>query len=80
MKDKPLHTVDHITKRLGVTRSTVYRLARTGVLPGFKVGNQWRFSEELLEEWVREKSNCQRVDEEPRQDKNDSNSGNEAAA
>jgi excisionase family DNA binding protein len=45
-------TVQEVAKRFGINATTVYRLAQRGKLPGFKVGNQWRFSERRLEEWV----------------------------
>jgi len=43
-----------------VNVTTVYRLAKQGKLPAFKVGNQWRFSEVRLEEWI---ANRERVGE-----------------
>ena len=45
-------TVEDVAKRFGVNVTTVYRLAKRGKLPAFKVGNQWRFSESRLIEWV----------------------------
>ena len=45
-------TVKQVAKRFGVNVTTVYRLAQRGKLPGFKVGDQWRFSERRLDEWV----------------------------
>ena len=52
MTAKPYLNVGEVAKRFGVNVTTVYRLAQRGKLPGFKVGNQWRFSEHRLEEWV----------------------------
>ena len=49
---QPYLTVEEVAKRFGVNPTTVYRLAQRGQLPGFKVGNQWRFREARLEEWV----------------------------
>jgi len=45
-------TVDDVAKRFGVNATTVYRLVQRGKLPAFKVGNQWRFRESRLEEWI----------------------------
>ena len=45
-------TIGDVAKRFGVNTTTVYRLVKRGRLPAFKVGNQWRFSETRLEEWV----------------------------
>ena len=50
--DKSFLTVEEVARRFGVNVTTVYRLVKRGKLPAFKVGNQWRFSEVRLEEWV----------------------------
>ena len=50
--NKPFLTVEEVAERFGVNVTTVYRLVKRGKLPAFKVGNQWRFSETRLEEWV----------------------------
>ena len=39
-------------KYLGLHLVTVYRLIKKGELPCFRVGGQWRFKKELLEEWI----------------------------
>ncbi len=52
MAEKPYLSVEEVARRFGVNPTTVYRLAQRGVLPGFKVGFQWRFSQEMLESWV----------------------------
>ena len=31
---------------------TVYRLVKKGKLPGFKIGGQWRFKKDFLDEWI----------------------------
>ena len=46
--EKTFLTVDDVARRFGIDSSTVYRLTQQGLLPGFKVGGQWRFSEEML--------------------------------
>ena len=52
MSTKTFLSIEDVAKRFGVNATTVYRLAQRGYLPGFKLGNQWRFSEEMLEAWV----------------------------
>ena len=52
MADEQLLTVDDVAQRLQVNPTTVYRLVRQGRLPGFKVGDQWRFSQEMLDGWM----------------------------
>ena len=53
--EKTFLSVDDVARRFGIDSSTVYRLTQQGVLPGFKVGGQWRFSEEMLNGWVTER-------------------------
>lgn len=45
-----LLTADEVSTRLGIDRSTVYRMAMDGRLRAAKVGSQWRFPPEALEE------------------------------
>ncbi|MGH7362295.1 MAG: helix-turn-helix domain-containing protein [Candidatus Methylomirabilales bacterium] len=45
-------TLQEVATYLRLHRSTVYRLAREGVIPGFKVGNQWRFAKERVDQWM----------------------------
>jgi excisionase family DNA binding protein len=52
MKEKEYLSIGEIAARLGVNSTTVYRLAQKGRLPGFKVGSQWRFSEDQLDLWI----------------------------
>lgn len=52
MSEKSYLTIEDVAKRFGVNVTTVYRLVQHGKLPAFKIGNQWRFSETRLEEWV----------------------------
>ena len=59
-------SVEDVARRFGITASTVYRLAQRGVLPGFKVGVQWRFSPEMLESWVADQVTLERLRAEDR--------------
>jgi excisionase family DNA binding protein len=45
-------TVTDLARYLKVHPSTVYRLLRTGQLPAFKVGSDWRFNVEEINRWV----------------------------
>ena len=53
--EKPYLSIQEVAKRFRVNATTVYRLVKRGRLPAFKVGNQWRFSEERLREWIADK-------------------------
>ncbi len=52
MTDTPNLAIMEAARWLGVSLRTVYRLVQQGKLPGFKVGRQWRFSQEALERWA----------------------------
>jgi excisionase family DNA binding protein len=49
-------TAQEIADYLQVHPATVYKLARKGELPGFKVGSDWRFRLEQIDRWFRERS------------------------
>jgi excisionase family DNA binding protein len=52
LSDKaPVLTVRDLSTYLRVHPSTVYRLLRTGQLPAFKVGSDWRFNIEEIDRW-----------------------------
>jgi excisionase family DNA binding protein len=44
-------TVNELAQYLRVHRSTIYRLLKKGQLPGFKIGSDWRFNVEVIDEW-----------------------------
>jgi excisionase family DNA binding protein len=46
-----LLTVNELSEYLRVHRSTIYRLLKKGQLPGFKIGSDWRFNVEAIDEW-----------------------------
>jgi len=45
-------TFDEAKQFLRITTSTLYRLVQNGVVPASKVGGQWRFKKERLEDWL----------------------------
>jgi excisionase family DNA binding protein len=47
-------TVSEVSEYLNIHRTTVYRLLRERRLPGFRIGSDWRFSVEALEQWLRD--------------------------
>jgi excisionase family DNA binding protein len=48
--EPPLLTAEAVSRLLGVDPTTVYRMASDGRLPALKVGRQWRFAAEQLQE------------------------------
>ena len=55
---KKILTAEDVAHLLAVDQITIYRLARKGALPGFKVGNQWRFDRHALEQWMARQMHC----------------------
>lgn len=47
-------TVAELSEYLQIHRTTIYRMLREGRLPGFRIGSDWRFSREAIDEWVRD--------------------------
>jgi len=51
LADNKVLTVSELSDYLRVHRSTIYRLLKKGQLPGFKIGSDWRFNVEAIDEW-----------------------------
>ena len=45
-------TLEEVARFLRLNKSTIYRMAREGSLPAWKLGNVWRFKKEAIEEWI----------------------------
>ena len=52
ISQKEVMTVEDVADYLRVPRSSVYKLAQTGELPGRKVGKHWRFHRKTMESWL----------------------------
>ena len=57
-------SVDEVAKKFCVNPTTIYRLAQRRVIPGFKIGSQWRFSQEMLNVWVSNRVNSKKLSKE----------------
>ncbi len=49
-------TVDELASYLRIPKSTLYKLAQEGKLPGQKVGRCWRFRKESIDRWLGQQS------------------------
>jgi excisionase family DNA binding protein len=47
-------TVSELAEYLLVHKTTIYRLLGKGKLPGFRVGGEWRFHLDAIEQWQRD--------------------------
>jgi excisionase family DNA binding protein len=43
--------VSELSEYLRIHKTTNYRMLREGRLPGFRIGSEWRFSVEAIEQW-----------------------------
>ena len=57
-----LMTLEEVTEYLRLSKDTVYRMANTGKLPASKVGSQWRFRKEDVDQWLEKNKNVKRND------------------
>jgi excisionase family DNA binding protein len=48
---KKVLTVEDVADYMQVHKSTIYRLLRQHRIPAFKVGTDWRFNIESIDEW-----------------------------
>ncbi len=47
-------TIDELAVYLKISKSTLYKLAQEGGLPGQKVGKRWRFHKGAIDDWLRQ--------------------------
>lgn len=47
-------TIEELSEYLKISKSTLYKLAQEGSVPGQKVGKHWRFHKAAIDEWLRQ--------------------------
>ncbi|MFU8828744.1 MAG: helix-turn-helix domain-containing protein [Phycisphaerales bacterium] len=45
-------TIDELAVYLQVSKSSLYKLAQDGKIPGQKVGRHWRFHRATIDRWL----------------------------
>jgi len=48
-------TIDDLAVYLKISKSTLYKLAQEGKVPGQKVGKHWRFHRDAVDRWLSER-------------------------
>jgi len=45
-------TLEQIAEYLQMSTSSIYKMAQDRKIPAYKVGRQWRFKKEIIDQWV----------------------------
>jgi excisionase family DNA binding protein len=61
--EKILYKPEELAERIGVSRSKVYRLIATGVIPAIRLGSALRISADAFREWVAEEQRRQAAED-----------------
>ena len=56
--DSFILTADEVADYLKLSKITIYKLAKDGALPGFRVGGSWRFSKANIEKMMAQHVGC----------------------
>lgn len=51
-----LMTIEEVAQYMRVSRFTIYRLAKEHSIPATKIGRQWRFQREEINQWVKDQN------------------------
>ena len=52
MPEESVFTVQELARYLKMRPVTIYKHAKEGKLPGFKVGANWRFKKSTIDGWI----------------------------
>ena len=52
MEKGELLTIEQVAKIFQMKPQTIYKWAQDGVIPGAKLGKEWRFRRQMLDEWL----------------------------
>jgi excisionase family DNA binding protein len=48
-------TIEELSGYLKISKSTLYKLAQDGNIPGQKVGKHWRFHKDAIDRWLQQR-------------------------
>jgi len=49
---KEVMDINQAARYLGISKDTLYKYAASGFVPGFRLGNRWRFSLSGINKWI----------------------------
>jgi len=53
IKTDSVMTIEEVAAYLRIPKSTLYKLAQEGRVPGQKVGRHWRFHKDAVDAWLK---------------------------
>jgi excisionase family DNA binding protein len=56
-------TLDELAEYLHVHPTTLYRLLKNHAIPAFRVGSEWRFNQESIDRWMKERESANGVNQ-----------------
>ena len=45
-------TIEELAEHLKVSKETIYKMAKAKRIPSSKIGNQWRFNKDVIDQWL----------------------------
>jgi excisionase family DNA binding protein len=57
MRESNLMTVTEVAEYLRCHPSTIYKLLKKGEIPAFRIGADWRFKPEAIDQWRESQTN-----------------------
>jgi excisionase family DNA binding protein len=54
--DQEVLTVKEVSELLKTHESTIYKMAKDGRIPAFRLGSEWRFLKDLIVHWIAERT------------------------
>ncbi len=45
-------TIEELADHLKVSKETIYKMAKSKKIPSSKIGNQWRFNKDVIDQWL----------------------------
>jgi excisionase family DNA binding protein len=59
-------TLEEVAEVLKVHPSTIYRLLKKHSIPAFKIGADWRFNQDSIETWIKDREAIDGLDRPPK--------------
>ncbi|MCP5207852.1 MAG: helix-turn-helix domain-containing protein [Hahellaceae bacterium] len=53
-QSEEIMTIEELAVYLKIPKSTLYKQAQEGKIPGQKIGKQWRFGRKAIDRWMNE--------------------------